>query len=195
MQLSKLTLYQGNLDKAIFLDVSGCSTKHGIYKAISILKFEDVLQYVKIPRVSIEEPKTVANTAKTYGRASKPDGNGRTDLVEVFERLKGVTTILKVTVDDLKSPSHTDEAIERILRGKNVEIWDWKKIDLCSEVIYNVAPEVTEVHLYWSGNNAVLRGWSEEDGLPKLKQLQRIELHMEDQVDSHSKLLPRKRKW
>lgn len=35
---------------------------------------------------------------------------------------------------------------------------NWKKFDLSTEVICYAAPDVTTVHLYWSGNQAVLRG-------------------------------------
>ncbi|KAF2237414.1 hypothetical protein EV356DRAFT_530136 [Viridothelium virens] len=173
----------GHSNKATFLDLSGYSTKDGASKAISILKFEDILQYVKIPRMRADENSLIRNASKSTGQMIQSNGNGRGDLVKVFESLKGVNTILKVTVDDLKPPAHSDEAIEDALRGKNVEIWDWKKIDLCPEVIYNAAPKATEIHLHWSGNNAVLRGWSEEDGLPKLTQLRKIELYVEQGLE------------
>ncbi|KAK3314432.1 hypothetical protein B0H66DRAFT_583437 [Apodospora peruviana] len=87
-------------------------------------------------------------------------------------------------IHDSFNPPHTDEAIEEALRGMDVEIWDWKKTDLCTEVIYTAAPRVREVHLYWSGNNAVLRGWSEEGGLKKLTQLKSIHLHVQQGIES-----------
>jgi hypothetical protein len=59
----------------------------------------------------------------------------------------------------------------------SVEDWDWRKIDLCSEVIHTVAPMVRTVHLYWGGNNAILRGWSEPEGLAKLEKLEKVHLH------------------
>jgi hypothetical protein len=102
-------------------------------------------------------------------------------LVYVFNQLraKGVTTVLKVIVDDLAKHSHSEEAIEEALKGLDIEIWDWKRPDLCSEVIYNVAPNAREVHLYWSGNNAVLRGWAEDRGLKRLKDLTDLYLSVE----------------
>jgi hypothetical protein len=63
----------------------------------------------------------------------------------------------------------------------SVEDWDWRKADLCTEVIYTVAPMARIVHLYWSGNNATLRGWSEPEGLAKLEKLEKVHLH-EQQV-------------
>jgi hypothetical protein len=156
-------------------------TQSGIKKTISILKFEDILQYVAIPKISIGGDSNAANTKKPRGRVSRPDGDGRTDLVSVFTLLQsqGVNTILKVIVDDLDPPAHSDVAIEEALDKRGVEIWNWKKTDLCSEVIRKAAPKVREVHLYWSGNNAVLRGWSEAGGLPQLTQLKTVQLHVQ----------------
>lgn len=93
-------------------------------------------------------------------------------------REKGVKRILKVIVDDLEQPSHSDEAIENTLRGFEVEILDWRKIDLCPEVIYKSSKKLKEVYLRWSGNNAVLRAWSEPDGLKKLEELTKVHLHV-----------------
>lgn len=99
----------------------------------------------------------------------------------MFDRLrkKGVKTILKIFIDDSSMPAHSDEAIEDALKSMDVEVWDWNKTDLCTEVIYKVAPKAREVHLYWSGNNAVLRGWSEEGGLKKLRSLKTVHLHIQ----------------
>lgn len=58
-------------------------------------------------------------------------------------------------------------------------VLQWKKIDLSPEVIRKAAPDVREIHLYWSGQDSVLRGWSEEEGLPQLKGLQKIVLHVQ----------------
>lgn len=115
------------------------------------------------------------------GRSPKQDGDGRRDLCYIFDRLrkKGVKTILKVIIDDSVSPAHSDEAIEDALKFMDVEIWDWKRIDLCSEVIFRVASKAREVNLYWSGNNAVLRGWSEEGGLKRLRELKTVHLHIQ----------------
>jgi ankyrin repeat protein len=151
---------------------------------LSKLKFADILQYVGIPKVTLDLATPMGpNTsrARSGGRSSKFDGDGRSDLVYVFNQLraKGVKTVLKVIVDDLQKPSHSEDAIEEALKGLGIEIWDWKRPDLCSEVIYNVAPKAREVHLHWSGNNAVLRGWAEERGLKRLTELRDLHLSVE----------------
>lgn len=155
-------------------------TQRRLKKWLSVLEFEEILQYVAIPIFSLEGRSNAANTKKVRGGVSKPDGDGRTDLVDVFQLLRdrGVNTILRVIVDDSVKP-HSDQAIEDALRldQMGVEIWDWKKADLCPQVIQRVAPNAREVHLYWSGNNTVLRGWSEEGGLKQLKELKKVYLH------------------
>jgi hypothetical protein len=169
-------------DRQIYFDLFGCGpslSEKRLQDSLRHLEFEDILQYVAIPQVKIEGKPVVV---KGSGRAPRPDAKGRSDLKLVFNWLKDdkqkkVKTILKVIVDDLQEPSHHDEAIEECLDGMGVEIWDWRKMDISPEVIKNVAPDVRELHLYWSGSHAVLRGWSEPEGLRQLKKLETIHLH------------------
>lgn len=160
--------------------------KSEIEQHISILDFENILQYVDVPMISSTEQ--VANQRSKPLRARiQQDGGGRTDVQTVFELLrdKGVKTILEVTVDDLGHPAHSDSAIEKALcwgtpsQTMNVEVWNWKKVDISPDLICKVANDVTSVQLYWSGRNAVLRAWSEEEGLPKLARLRHIALHVQ----------------
>jgi hypothetical protein len=147
---------------------------------VDYLKFEDVLQYVYLPQLRVNGPTIPRGRASR--RTPNPDGKGRTDLLFLFKWLKGernVKTILKVIVEDLQEPAHSDEAIEDSLQGFGVETWDWRKTDLCSEVIYKAAPMASVVHLYWSGNNSVLRGWSEPEGLAKLEKLEKVYLNVQ----------------
>ena len=69
-----------------------------------------------------------------------------------------------MVVDDGDLP-HADAAIVEALYGFQVEEWDWKKMDLCADVIYESSPGVREVSLYSSGNNAILVGWASAEGL------------------------------
>lgn len=148
---------------------------------ISILNFESILQCVKIPNISPVDETAKPNTQMSTRNQVPPQaGGGRTELEAVFQKLrdKKVSTILKVNVDDLEHPAHNDAAIGRALKNMSVEVWNWKKIDICPRLIFQTAPEITEVHLYWSGTNAVLRAWSEEEGLPMLKKLKKVFLHI-----------------
>jgi hypothetical protein len=95
------------------------------------------------------------------------------DLVPVFDWLRknGVRKILNVAVLDDQEPSHTDSGIEQALLGFDVEIWNWKQFDLNSDIIFTAAPRVRVLHLYSTGNKAVLMGWASPDGLLKLREV------------------------
>ncbi|KAF5650767.1 intracellular serine protease [Fusarium tjaetaba] len=177
-------------DKELSFDLSGMVhpdeslTQKALANLLRNINFEDTLQYVWIPRITVEEPQP--SKSRTLARKQVepvPDGAGRSDLGHIFNQLrsKGVETVLRVFVHDSDpdSPSHSDEAIEKALQGLGVEVWDWNKTDLCTEVILTAAPQAREVHLYWSGNNAVLRGWSEAGGLARLPELGLVKLHIQ----------------
>lgn len=131
-----------------------------------------MLQYMHIPKFKLPPESD---------RQSRRQPRGET-IERIFQNdaLKGVTTVLRIVVEDLEGQPHTDMAIEKSLRGKGVETWDWRKIDMCPEVIHQAAPNVRRLHLYWSGRNVVLRGWSEESGLRQLKHLEHITIHVLD---------------
>lgn len=120
-------------------------------------------------------------SSKLLKRTPKSDGNGRSDMVFLFDflRSKGVKRVIRVIVDDTLAPAHSDEAIEKALGGLKIEIWDWRRFDLSTDTIFTAAPDAREVSLYWSGNNAVLRGWTEEGGLSSLTKLMKVYLHIE----------------
>ncbi|KAH8805997.1 hypothetical protein F5884DRAFT_801362 [Xylogone sp. PMI_703] len=182
-------LYGSAQENQIYFDLYGCGpviSQNWIKNGVDYLRFENVLQYVAVPQVRVEAPSAPQRRGASK-RTVKSDGKGRSDLVFLFKWLKGernVETILKVIVDDLQEPAHSDEAIESALEGVGVEVWDWRKTDLCSEVIFKVAPMARIVHLYWSGNNSALRGWSEEEGLAKLEKLERVYLNVQQGLES-----------
>ena len=60
---------------------------------------------------------------------------------------------------DLKNMG--DGSIEAALKGLDVEVWNWKKMDISIATIRNAAPNARKACLYSSGNNAVLQGWSD----------------------------------
>jgi hypothetical protein len=139
---------------------------------VNSLKFENILQYVRIPRY---KPRSVQSNSSGHSSihhqigTSRNDGIARRDFQLIFRLLKerGVQKIIKVIVDDDEDPPHSDDIIEE-LNPFEIEEWDWRKIDLCSETIFKAAPKAQKVYLYSSGNNAVLRSWSGPDGLNKL---------------------------
>jgi hypothetical protein len=98
-------------------------------------------------------------------------------MVEIFQWLRDnyVREILMVIVIDNGNPSHSDEAIERALQGFGIEVWDWKKLDLNSDVISKCTGSVKEVSLYSSGNNSVLMGWYSTEGLRNIEKFPKVE--------------------
>ena len=107
-----------------------------------------------------------------------------------FLRKKNVERIIHVIVADKDEIAHSDAAIEMALGGFKVEIWEWQKFDLCTETIANAAPDVAEIHLYWSGNNAILWGWSDAEILRRMKALKKVYLHTTQVCASAPSLVP-----
>jgi hypothetical protein len=163
-------------------------TKQTVDSFFQRYNYNAVLRHVTLCRVNIEFPQ----------ERGRPEYKGDQLYFLHWLRGRGVEKILKVTVDDMEKP-HRDEEIEEVLSGRvykppvrknnvviqdwrpgppvksfNVEILDWRKPDLCPQMIQTAAPGVRELHLRWSGNNVVLRGWSEPEGLPRLEWLKRV---------------------
>lgn len=159
-------------------------------QVFSKYKFYPVLRHVALPPLKIKPLSSAMSSTKRAEYSFQ-----YTDQLLFFEWLQikmKVKKIFKVIVDDTDTP-HRDEEIINVLAGKgtrgraklqsfDVEILDWRKMDLCPIVVQSAAPNLRELHLRWGGSNAVLRGWSEPEGLPKLKQLKAIHLHYTEVV-------------
>lgn len=166
------------------------------------LKFDRVLQYVTFPQVEVIVKGRLKDRQMGADKIQH-DHLGRKDMVYFFNWLyeKGVRHIVRVTVNDSGDPGekiHTDQSIQQCLERFVVESLDWQKTDLDPETILRVsakslekaAPtsedpknvellpdrQLRELRLRWSGNNAVLRAWSEPEGLPMLPRLERVHL-------------------
>lgn len=147
-------------------------------------KFDDVLQYVKFGHIELD--RELPRSGRQGHLSASSLGAGREDIAYFFDWLrktKKVSNIIKVTVEDRVGTPHRDEAIERALAGFNVEILEWRKVDIDPQAIWSACqttdqtPVLRELHLWWSGNNAILRAWSESDGLCKLPRLVTIHIH------------------
>ncbi|KAL5334909.1 hypothetical protein BJX70DRAFT_410989 [Aspergillus crustosus] len=143
---------------------------------------EPVLKYVAFPDVSIK-----IDMMSMEDEELREDNSimGREDMIFFFKWLrgKGVKQVLNVCVDDSKQP-HSDEAVEQALKGLQIEVLDWKKVDLCSECILRVGDSVHTLRLQWSGNNLALRAWSELEGLARLPKLKHLIISQCEQTDS-----------
>jgi hypothetical protein len=92
-----------------------------------------------------------------------------------------VRKIFTLEVDDNGPEPHTNAAIRQALRGSEpetnpsrdfgIEVWKWKKFDICSETVIAAAPSAKHVHLYSRGNTAVLRGWASGSDWSRMQQV------------------------
>lgn len=149
---------------------TGSITQAEFRKHFGHLQFDRILQYVAFPRVELNRQ----GDASTLSERCQ----GRQDMEFFFDWLwgKGVRRIIKVIVDDLGHPPHSDEAIEKALQPFGVEILDWRRLDLDPTTLEAIGKNLREVHLQWSGRNTVLRAWSEPEGLAKTPTLETIRI-------------------
>lgn len=168
-------------DVQLFFDYNGLPEHVDpgtFHKSFQLTTFADVLQYVEFPSVSLAENKIPnARYFREHKEFYRSETIGRKDLLFFFSWLKdkNVKHIIKVNVQDHTDP-HCDEVIEKALSSFRIDILNWSKPDLDPEIICNACPYVKELHLHWGGNNAVLRAWSEPEGLRQLKDLRTIVL-------------------
>jgi len=101
----------------------------------------------------------------------------RNDMIAVFNllRKKRVRKIIEVDFADNEYLPHTDEAIENALKGFEVEKLNWEKPDISSEVVYNSTSALTEVSLYWSGDEAVVKEWCSPEGFGNARKFPKVE--------------------
>jgi hypothetical protein len=125
-----------------------------------------------------------------FVKRRQQQGLGRRDLVRFFKWLhqeKGEKNIIKVSVEDGEELPHSDEAIVECLEDFEIEILDWRKPDICPLAILGEnmsSSNIRELHLHWSGNNTVLRGWSAPRGLAGLPKLSKVHIY-EIKVRNH----------
>lgn len=195
-----------NIKETVFYKVFGEDDKRGI-------KFDEVLKYVRFTNVTV----TRRLTPKDKGKVPS-NGHGRRDMEVFLEWLhkKGVRRILKLVVEENSDGKavHSDQAIKTALDKMMVEHLDWQKMDLDPQVIDGIgsraeskkrhtdesekepvpAPrpnnKLKKLDLRWSGNNAVLRAWSEPEGLPLLKKLKAVNIIIPANIDVSNTILP-----
>jgi hypothetical protein len=146
-------------------------------------EFDPILLHVRFRKLELESRNDDRAVQKR-----RQEGPGKRDLVRFFDWLrkeKGVRNILKVTVEEGDDGFHSDEGIEKSLRGfEGIEILDWRKPDICPVAVRravrkegNNSAGLLELHLRWTGNNAVLRAWSARGGLAALPILEKVHVY------------------
>ncbi|KAI1824956.1 hypothetical protein F4861DRAFT_538412 [Xylaria intraflava] len=173
-------LYKPGGERHIDFDLAGLrspSVSNAFLKRLARhLRFESILKYVALPKLELED--YIADAEEHNQDNSQQVASQRvTDLRAVFQWLRNnnVKRILKVTVVDYGSPCHSDAIIEEALKDFQVEIWDWKKVNMCTDVISNSTSMARHVSLYSSCNNAVLMGWASAEGLGDRKKFPKLE--------------------
>ncbi|OHE93567.1 hypothetical protein CORC01_11164 [Colletotrichum orchidophilum] len=191
-------LYGGFSDRQIDFNLNGKKgeiSEEDFTLGYQCAKLEDTLQSVCIPNLTIKPLPPIQPVGKPDDdiklRQEHPSRRqpvvGRTDLGIIFDWLQNkakVKKIIKLDVDDSNHPPHCDEAIEKATKPFDIEVWNWVKIDLCCDTIAKVAPKARHIMLYWSGNNAVLRGWSDSrNGLARLQYLEKVDVFLRSGVE------------
>ncbi|KAI0535187.1 hypothetical protein GGR58DRAFT_480213 [Xylaria digitata] len=137
-------------------------------------RFETALEYVSLRR---DLPTANAGSALAQG-AKKQERNPYRGVFEWLHKERDVEKIFSIIVEDMDPDPHTDESILAALKPFKIEKWDWRKFDICSQTILDAAPDLRELHLQCSGNNAVLRSWSCKHGLQQLQKLKSVTVTM-----------------
>ncbi|GFP59290.1 hypothetical protein TASIC1_0012029300 [Trichoderma asperellum] len=156
-------------------------------KKLSGMLFETILASVQLPywnpQASHSEKQYMSEEQVEPAESVTPQASN--PYIGIFEWLweSNVRKIFSVEVDDTGPEPHSNAAIRQslcfqrldgIYQDFQIEIFKWKKYDICSETVYEAAPNAKEVYLYSLGNTAVLRGWACSSGLHKMKHLEHL---------------------
>lgn len=139
------------------------------------MRFEPILDFVKLPYWKPEYAKSSKHTttdsqdAQAVTTKNEPIKSDPYEAIFEWLRQCKIKKIFTVEVDDDGPEPHTNGAIRNSLKGIQVEVWKWRKFDICTEAVAAAAPNAREVHLYSHGNTAVLRGWAHSPGFSELK--------------------------
>jgi hypothetical protein len=197
-QLAKTFMYRQGHECELYLgfDRDDNVTVNSLCKLSHHYKLDNILRLVEIPKVTVSWNDERDGDDKKPQFGKKPrywDCAGRTDLTIIFDWLKAkekygqnVKRVVEVAVDDLDhedGKAHSDDAILYCLDGLHVEIWNWAKMDISSDLILQATSgHAKEVYLYCSGLNSVLRSWSSCDGLVLLSKVSKPTYQQAKQV-------------
>ncbi|KAI9737165.1 MAG: hypothetical protein M1834_000758 [Cirrosporium novae-zelandiae] len=166
--------------------------KHGVSESalrrlIEGLKFESILKYVRIPSYTLSTASNGTGLSNSRRKEQQLVGKGDFQLIFNLLKLRGVKKIISINVDDDDESPHSDEAIEKVAPF-DIEEWDWRRVDLCSSVIYTAAKNARKIFLYSSGNNAVLHSWSAVDGLNRFEKLTDVYIFVQQRLESEDRI-------
>ncbi|KAF3904384.1 hypothetical protein ABW21_db0201646 [Orbilia brochopaga] len=118
-----------------------------------------------------------SNARRGEEKAREARENLVTDFFDWLRDTRHVKRIIKLVVSDHPRMPCRDDVIREALKGFDIRHLDWDKEDLCMQSLAkdDIAPNLQELWLSWSGRNSTLLGWSNaEDGLWTLKKLETV---------------------
>ena len=128
--------------------------------------------------MTVPTPERVLRSVKLPELRPRDEKNGfRKEAQIVLDWLQSrkVERILKIEVPDCLDDPHTDETIVSSLSPfKLVDHLIWRKRDLSIQTLLKAVPLVKNLHLYSSGNEAILSHWGGPFGLCRLKEVRQI---------------------
>ncbi|KAL1855204.1 hypothetical protein Daus18300_011205 [Diaporthe australafricana] len=139
------------------------------------------------PSVIIEWDNASANIHK---EAKDWECAGNIEFYLIFGWLskRQVSKVIEVVVYDFETnerKSHSDQAIAKCLQGFKVEIWDWKRMDIPTHIIFEACKDhVRTLYLYCSGLKAVLESWASVTGLVRLEKLETVTVEVHQGLES-----------
>lgn len=145
--------------------------------------FEETLRYAEFPSLdtSVEERESRAKSGFLQHR--------HTEVFRVLKwlRERGVESIIKLRVPDRLNNPHDDLKMASEVNKFKVEILDWRVLDLAISILEDgTKKRLKELHLYSSGNRAVISHWFSEEGIRKLKKVMLLSLESVQILDTDS---------
>ncbi|KAI0858846.1 hypothetical protein F4860DRAFT_526736 [Xylaria cubensis] len=142
------------------------------------LHIVELLRNVKLPANKTNEPVFL-----------KARQDAISDFFKYIKVKYSLKKILRLQVDELVDHPCTDALIESALSGINIDTLDWRKTDMCAQMVVNVVPNVQSLHLYCSGNRGILLNWSASDALPLLPNLKKLYITvLENRVETRESI-------
>jgi hypothetical protein len=125
------------------------------------------MRFVSIPHLG----QAKQNEAERSERPERPERPAGLLSISRLLRKQDVTAIMELQVDDDVNQPCGDDVVEETIAAFKISTLDWRKTDLCIDVLLNAAPRVERLRLYSSGNHAVLKSWIAPSGLPLLSKV------------------------
>jgi hypothetical protein len=131
----------------------------------AILAYEETLRYAEFPSLDL-----LVEEREVFSESSHLK-HEHTEVFKILDWLKEkkVTTIIKLKVPDRLINAHDDMKMAEWVNYFNVKILDWKVLDLSISVLKkDTKQRLEELHLYSSGNRAVINHWFSAEGISSL---------------------------